>query len=411
MLAKFGQLGWEGGFLEYPTGEQFASHLKEGGTVQNFHGGNLYSTGLGTFVVSGAHLTRYALRGYEGGYGYPTSDAHPMRCRGGTWQSFEIGFIVRGPTTGAFAIHGAILGKWQSLDSECGFLGFPMSDEGDNNGPPPFGGPSNGRFQMFQGSGIFWNRHSGRTFAYGEGGGAGGYYFTWAANNVLLDRADPTINFAWEYGSPHPNVPVDNFEVNWHTRLWVEEDGNYTFYTVSDDGVRLWVCPSEYGYNCGGPPNMIDNWTDHGPTENASPTVFLRRGSHQLQMNYYEGGVTATIRLMWSGFTSSGAAIAKQVIPRANIDPTVRPQPGLFGLEGQGAASGSAEAEKEGAEGGTVVPFPAPEPPPAVRMAPTTMRPAATSGAGATAVPAGTPSSPVPSAPPMRTSAPTTARR
>ena len=67
--------------------------------------------------------------------------------------------------------------------------------------------------------------------------------------------------------------------------------GAYRFITVSDDGVRLRVNGKQ----------VIDNWTDHGPTENDA-LIDLKAGQTcDIEMDYYQGGGGATARLHWQG--------------------------------------------------------------------------------------------------------------
>ena len=82
--------------------------------------------------------------------------------------------------------------------------------------------------------------------------------------------------------------------------------GTYTFYTVSDDGVRLWVNGQR----------IISNWTDHGATEN-SGTITLTAGQrYTIRMDFYENGGNATARLLWSN-----ASIPKAVVPTVRLFP------------------------------------------------------------------------------------------
>ncbi|HWZ90362.1 MAG TPA: PA14 domain-containing protein, partial [Polyangiaceae bacterium] len=79
----------------------------------------------------------------------------------------------------------------------------------------------------------------------------------------------------------------------------------YTFYTVTDDGARLWINGNL----------VIDHWQDQGATEWASTTVNLTAGTPAtFRFEYYENGGGASARLRWSS-----AAIAKQAIPAANM--------------------------------------------------------------------------------------------
>src|SRR4029453_18618114 len=61
--------------------------------------------------------------------------------------------------------------------------------------------------------------------------------FTGAA----VSRVDPTVNFSWGSGSPASAIGVDTFSARWTGQIEAPYTGAYTFYTVSDDGVRLWV--------------------------------------------------------------------------------------------------------------------------------------------------------------------------
>src|SRR5207237_6763807 len=57
----------------------------------------------------------------------------------------------------------------------------------------------------------------------------------------VLTRTDQNINFNWGTGSPAPGIDPDTFSVRWIGKISVPTTGRYTFYTTTDDGVRLWV--------------------------------------------------------------------------------------------------------------------------------------------------------------------------
>jgi hypothetical protein len=258
---------------------------------------------------------------------------------------------------------------------ECSYLGLPISDEIADYGPPPGGlrsQPTNGVGQYYEGSSMFWNKFSGATYAYGEGGGASGFYHDPGFTQLYLTRPDQTINFDWGAGSPHPAVPADRFAVQWRTRLWVPQDGYYTFYTVSDDGVELAVCTSERGYACGNT-FIISNWTEHPITEDTSAPIFLKRGTHFLGLFYFEAFGGATIKLLWSG-----PGIPKQVIPRANLDPTFIGPPN-FGSALSVATGDSSTPEGLASDAGSAARAGAPRTPPhATPTTPTTTTPTTT---------------------------------
>jgi PA14 domain-containing protein/K319-like protein len=124
---------------------------------------------------------------------------------------------------------------------------------------------------------------------------------------LVLTRTDATVNFAWGSGSPGPGVTSDNFSVRWSGQVEAVASGNYTFSTVSDDGVRLWVNGQL----------VIDNWTDHGDVTNFSAPIALTAGvKYAIAMEFYEHGGGATAKLLWAypGQTQT-------VIPPAQLFP------------------------------------------------------------------------------------------
>lgn len=123
-----------------------------------------------------------------------------------------------------------------------------------------------------------------------------------------LTRTDATVDFDWGNGSPAAGtVPVDNYSVRWTGQVEAPATGNYTFSTVSDDGVRLWVNGNQ----------VINNWTGHAPTTNNSPSIALTAGQrYEIRMEYFEGGGGAVARLRWSYPGQS-----QQAIPQIRLYP------------------------------------------------------------------------------------------
>ena len=145
-----------------------------------------------------------------------------------------------------------------------------------------------------------------------------------------ITRTDATVDFAWDVNAPDPSIDPESFSARWLGRLQPPHTGDYTFHTLSDDGVRLWVDGRL----------LIDHWTDHPPTEDASPApVHLEAGrEYDLRMEFYENTVTATARLMWSA-----PGLPKQVIPAAQLSPAADPtapvrRAGRVRLEGRSLA-------------------------------------------------------------------------
>ena len=100
--------------------------------------------------------------------------------------------------------------------------------------------------------------------------------------------------------------------------------GTYTFYTQSDDGVRLWVNGQQ----------IINNWTDHAPTEN-SGTIALTAGQrYDIRMEFYENGGGAVARLLWSS-----ASVPKAVVPSSAALSRTPPPPTSIRINFQPAAA------------------------------------------------------------------------
>jgi hypothetical protein len=144
-----------------------------------------------------------------------------------------------------------------------------------------------------------------------EGGGVKAqYYKGMNFENLMLTRMDPQINFSWgDPGGPDASVGDDQFSARWTGEIEAAFTETYTFYTNSDDGVRLWVNGQQ----------LVDNWTDHGATEN-SGTIDLEAGTtYSLIMEYYENTGGAVAQLRWSS-----PSTPKQLIPQAALSPPIR---------------------------------------------------------------------------------------
>ncbi|HZH02784.1 MAG TPA: PA14 domain-containing protein [Myxococcaceae bacterium] len=160
--------------------------------------------------------------------------------------------------------------------------------------------------------------------AAGDAGLKGEYFSDTGFSSLALSRTDATVNFDWGSGSPGAGVPQDRFSVRWTGQVVPLYSETYTFYTSSDDGVRLWL---------DGQP-VINNWTDHGPTENSGMVALTAGQAIDMRMEYYENGGGAVAQLSWAS-----ARQAKQIVPSSQLRPTSGPTPPPPG--GDTAAAGA----------------------------------------------------------------------
>lgn len=105
-----------------------------------------------------------------------------------------------------------------------------------------------------------------------------------------VSRTDATVNYDFGTGSPAPGIGSDTFSGRWTGQIEAPVSGQYTFTTRSDDGVRLFV---------EGEP-IIDNWTDHGATNNSGSITLEAGRRYDIALEHYDNTGGSTIRLSWA---------------------------------------------------------------------------------------------------------------
>lgn len=134
----------------------------------------------------------------------------------------------------------------------------------------------------------------------------GEYYDALGFAELRLTRTDGTVDFAWGNNSPHPTMGADTFSVRWTGQIVPRYSERYLFHTVSDDGVRLSVDGV----------TVVDNWTDHPPTEDSGGIHLIAGHAYDIILEYYEKGGGATVQLLWSSCSQ-----AREVVPRSQLYP------------------------------------------------------------------------------------------
>jgi hypothetical protein len=152
----------------------------------------------------------------------------------------------------------------------------------------------------------------------GTGTGLTGNYYsnhTDFSGSPTLVRIDPTVNFDWGNGSPDPTISADHFTVRWTGDVQPLFNEPYTFYTRTDDGVRLYVDGNL----------IINEWIDQGPTEWSATVNLMARRRYSITMEYYENGGGAVAQLSWSSPSTS-----KTIIPASQLYPVHNSPPYVF---------------------------------------------------------------------------------
>lgn len=142
------------------------------------------------------------------------------------------------------------------------------------------------------------------------GNGVNGQYWSNIDfTGTTMTRIDPTIDFDWGNGGPG-TVGTDTFSARWTGFVVPRFTQTYTFYTTTDDGVRLWV------NNLTTP--LIDHFVNQSPTT-WTGTIALTAGTiYQIRMDYFENGGTALAKLEWSSPSQP-----REVVPQGRLYSTM----------------------------------------------------------------------------------------
>lgn len=176
--------------------------------------------------------------------------------------------------------------------------------------------PPGGRETVIPQSQLYASYNTGDV---GSGTGlTGNYYPTAEFQGKPVEQLDAQIN---DNPLP-PGIPDQTWSARWFGTVQATHTGPFTFSTLTDDGVRLWVDGKL----------LIDDWNIHAAKEN-SATIPLERGKkYRIVMSYFQGFADASRQLMW---TPPGEG--KTLIPATQLYPdnTTNLDPGLIG-SGQG---------------------------------------------------------------------------
>jgi hypothetical protein len=132
----------------------------------------------------------------------------------------------------------------------------------------------------------------------------GAYYARPDMTDLAFTRVDPTIEFAWEHGTPDSALGIDGFSISWGGFVQPEHTELYEFHTLSDDGVRLWVDDEL----------LIDNWATHSESEDSGSIALAAGQKYSIVLQYFEHSRAATVALSWSSSSQ-----ARQIIPEERL--------------------------------------------------------------------------------------------
>src|SRR5688572_24324711 len=118
-----------------------------------------------------------------------------------------------------------------------------------------------------------------------------GYYFnTRDLTGSPVVRLDAKIEFDWGDGAPAAEVPADNFSARWRGHVRAQFNEPYTFFTMADDGARLWINNIL----------VINSWRAESGMAASYPMTLVAGQSYPLRLEMFEAGEKSAIKLMWS---------------------------------------------------------------------------------------------------------------
>jgi glucose/arabinose dehydrogenase len=156
----------------------------------------------------------------------------------------------------------------------------------------------------------------------GTGTGLRGEYFdNIDFTNSKVVRTDSTVNFNWGNGSPDPTIGNNTFSVRWTGQIQAKFDEEYTFYTTTDDGVRLKINGQ----------TVVDRFVDQASTTATGKITLAANQKYNIEMEYYENAGGANAQLEWSS-----ASQGRQVVATSQLYSNGTPPPPPPGGSGTG---------------------------------------------------------------------------
>ncbi|MGF1633847.1 MAG: DUF5060 domain-containing protein [Phycisphaerae bacterium] len=138
---------------------------------------------------------------------------------------------------------------------------------------------------------------------------AGDYFDEVNLADYVESRVDTQINFTtgWNLAPAGTAVtPDSNYSVRWTGWVLIDQPGNWTFKTVSNDGVRLYL----------GNDTLFEDWVQQTASPNTA-TRTLPAGWQPLRLEYFQQNGTAAISLSYSG-----PGQLETIIPSTNLSAT-----------------------------------------------------------------------------------------
>jgi hypothetical protein len=153
--------------------------------------------------------------------------------------------------------------------------------------------------------------------------------------------ADSAVDYDFVATPPPVVTPGAPFSVRWQGKIQPQFSQTYTFSTVSDDGVRLWVNDRL----------LIDDFTEHAATSDSGQITLSAGRNYDVRVDYFENGAgQALIRLFWQSPSQP-----REIVPAADLAQNTDPLSSLAGsVFSEANDDGRRQARERGLGGQTV---------------------------------------------------------
>jgi len=135
----------------------------------------------------------------------------------------------------------------------------------------------------------------------------GEYFRSWQFTGTTVTRIDNQIDFNWGSGGPAEVNKNDDFGIRWTGQVIPRYSETYTFHTLANDGVRLWVNDQL----------IIDAWRSSSSDQQNQGTITLQAGqSYSIRLDYFDTEQAARVSLSWSSPSQP-----MEIIPASQLRP------------------------------------------------------------------------------------------
>lgn len=105
----------------------------------------------------------------------------------------------------------------------------------------------------------------------------------------VLTKVEKSIDFAWNDKQIYPEVNVTNVSARFSGYIKPDKTRECTLYTLSDDGVRVYIDDKL----------VISNWNNHGPVYDLYKLKLEAGKERKIVIEYFQSGGGAAIQLGW----------------------------------------------------------------------------------------------------------------